>query len=145
MADFVEKEKYEGTWNGKQVRFTRSFRGKRLTDEQCEALLAGRQIEIPGLKSKAGNEYGVIGQLAELEYNGHPYVGVEQVDFMKSHRGVPRMFCGKELTEDERTMLEAGKPVRVEGLISKRTGKTFAATLTYNADEDKIDMDFDKK
>ena len=142
MADFVQKEKYEGVWNGRDVRFNRVWRGHRLTDKECEALCNGDTIDIDGLKSqKTGNSYGVRARLADLEYDGHPYVGLEQVGFMK--RGVPQEFLGHKFTEDERIMLEAGKDVKVDGLNSKKNpGKTFSAKLRYDEAEDRIVMDF---
>ena len=39
----------------------RTFRGKRLSDDECARLCAGEEIEITGLKSQSGSEYGVIG------------------------------------------------------------------------------------
>ena len=67
----------EGEWNGKHVRFKRVFRGKKLTDAQVKNLLAGKEITVKGLKSKAGKDYATKVRLANLEYNGKAYVGLE--------------------------------------------------------------------
>ena len=71
----------EGDWNGSHVRFKRVFRGKKLTDAQVKNLLAGKEITIKGLKSKAGKEYACKAKLANLEYNGRKYVGLEQTGY----------------------------------------------------------------
>jgi hypothetical protein len=63
------------------VRFKRVFRGKKLTDAQVKNLLAGKEITIKGLKSKAGKEYACKAKLANLEYNGRKYVGLEQTGY----------------------------------------------------------------
>jgi DNA topoisomerase-3 len=75
-ADYVE-----GDWQGRHVRFKRVFRGKKLTAAQVKSLLAGKEVTISGLTSKAGKTYNCLVRLADLEYNGHKYVGLEQVGY----------------------------------------------------------------
>lgn len=128
MADYADKEYWEGQWNGRQVRFNRSFRGKRLTDEECRRLCDGETIDIPGLVAKSGSKYGVRGKLADLEYNGKKYVGVEQDGFLET---IPDQWCGHTFTEDERTLLEMGKKVELTDAVSKRTGKTFSCKVSW--------------
>ena len=88
--------------------------------------------------SKSGSTYGVKGKLSELEYNGHKYVGFERTGFADSANGVPKAWCGHTFTDDEKTKLEAGEVVHVEGLVSKKTGGTFNADLSYDKNEKKI-------
>lgn len=136
----TDKEKYEGIWSvtGKTIRFTREWGGHRFTDEECEDLLSGKEINVNGLVSKSGSTYGVKGKLSELEYNGHKYVGFERTGFADSANGVPKAWCGHTFTDDEKTKLEAGEVVHVEGLVSKKTGGTFNADLSYDKNEKKI-------
>lgn len=124
MADV--KEKYEGTWNGKAVKFVRTWSGHRFTDDECEALCNGDVIEIEAI-SKAGKQYTVKGALKKKEFNGHPYVGFEP-DFNAG--GVPKSFCGHNFSEDELTMLEAGKEIYVKGFLSKK-GNVFDSYVSY--------------
>lgn len=131
-----EKQKYEGSWNGKNVRFTRSWGGHEFTDAECEALLRGEEISFEAT-SKDGKPYGVKGKLANLEYNGHKYVGFERTGFA-DNGGIPRSWCGHTFTDEEKEKLEAGEGVVCKGLKSAKTGKTFDATLTYDANEKKI-------
>lgn len=150
------KEKYEGRWNGKTVKFTRTWAGHRFTDEECQALCAGEEIEVRGLVSaKTGKEYGVLGKLTKQSYNGHEYVGFERTGFLqdgpgftaggqggdfKRPEGVPKTWCGHRFTDDERTLLESGQPLLVTDAVSKKTGKKFSCTLTYEKREDTGEM-----
>lgn len=131
---FEEKEKYEGTWNGKSVKFTRTWGGHRFTDEECKALCDGEEIEVFGLKSKAGKEYGVKGKLSEQSYNGHKYVGFERTGFANKP-GVPDSWCKHEFTAEEKTQLEAGTVVHIEGAISRK-GNVFDCDVIYGERED---------
>lgn len=131
---FEEKEKYEGTWQGKPVKFTRTWGGHRFTDEECEALCNGDEIEVFGLKSKAGKEYGIVGKLSEQTYNGHKFVGFERLGFANK-QGVPDSWCKHEFTEEEKLQLEAGTKVHIEGAISKK-GNVFSCDVIYGERED---------
>lgn len=82
QAERNDADYASGTWKRKKVRFKRNFRGHILSDSEVEKLLSGSEIEIRGLKAKSGKEYGVKAKLANLTYNGHKYVGVEQVAFL---------------------------------------------------------------
>lgn len=73
-----------GTWNGREIRFKKTFRGHEFTDDECDRLLAGADIEVTGLVAKSGKVYGVHGKLAELEYNGHQYIGFNQEGFINN-------------------------------------------------------------
>lgn len=137
-SNMADKEKYEGIWNGKTVKFTREWSGHRFTDEECEALLRGEEIEVYGLKSaKTGNTYGVKGKLTEQEYNGNKFVGFERTGFAGGNDGVPSAWCGHVFTAEEKTKLEAGETIFVEGLKSK-AGKVFSANLEYDKKDKKI-------
>ena len=133
MADFVEKEKYEGVWNGRPVKFTREWGGHRFSDEECEKLCAGEEITINGLISKKGTTYGIVGQLSEQEYNGRKYVGFERTGFASTNE-VPAKWCEHEFTAAEKKALEAGETVFIEGAISKK-GNTFDVEVSYGKTE----------
>lgn len=146
------KEKYEGRWKGKTVKFTRTWAGHRFTDEECQALCAGEEIEVRGLISaKTGKEYGVLGKLTKQSYNGREFVGFERTGFLQDNanfaaggqngefkrpEGVPKTWCGHRFTDDERTLLESGQPLLVTDAVSKKTGKKFSCTLTYEKRDD---------
>lgn len=135
MADYPKKEKYSGTLDGEPVSFNREWGGHRFTDEECERLCNGEEIEVQGLVSKkTGKPYGIKGRLTHQEYNGHPYVGFERTGFA-SNDSMPAEFCGHTFTDAERSQLEAGNEVSFTGLVSK-AGKVFDATLKYGVKDD---------
>lgn len=142
MSDYVEKEYFEGTWakNGQHVRFNRTWSGHRFTDQECMDLLAGKDIEITATSRKTGDDFTVIGAFGENEFNGRKFVGFNP-DYTKptsaAKRGVaPKSMLGVKLTDEQREKIEAGEKVKVKGMKSKKTGKTFDAYLSL---EDKPD------
>ena len=146
----VAKEKYEitsGKFKGKS--FTREWSGHSFTDDECERLAAGEEIEILGLKSKTGKEYGVKGKLAMQEFNGHKFLGFERTGFAGSENsgGIPDEWCQHKFSDDEKAMLEIGKDVYIEGFVSKK-GNVFNCYVSYGETErggKGIIPNFDKK
>lgn len=133
MADNSQKEKYTGTWNGEEVSFNRVWAGHRFTDKECEDLCAGLEIEVKGLKSAKGSTYGVRGRLSNQVYNNKPFVGFERTSFLSSDK-VPDSWCQHTFTPEERALLESGKPVKIDGCISKK-GNVFGCTVTFGKNE----------
>lgn len=74
LADFTPKEKAEGLFEGTQVKFNREWSGHRFSDEEVEKLLNGDEIEFD-FKSKKGDKWHIVGQLAKQEYNDHEFYG----------------------------------------------------------------------
>ena len=141
-SNMSDVERYKGKWNGKDVNFKREYCGHRFTDEECEKLCNGEEIEIYDCVSKkTGGTFGVKGCLAEQEYEGKKYIGFKNLGFANKP-GVPAKWAGHTFTEDEKNMLEAGNKIKVEGLISKKTGKAYSAYMQYNKKENKIEMSF---
>jgi DNA topoisomerase-3 len=132
--DFKQKEKYEGTWNGKKVSFNREWGGHRFTDDECQKLCDGEEIEVLGLTSKAGKTYGITGRLAELEYNGHKYIGFERTGFANS-KTVPDSWCKHDFTAKEKEDLEGGAIVHIDGAVSKK-GNVFSCDVKFGERED---------
>ena len=142
MGDYVEKEYFEGTWvpENRHVRFNRTWSGHRFTDQECMDLLAGKDIEITATSARTGGEFTVIGSFGEYEFQGRTCIGFIP-DFSKptsaAKRGVaPKSMLGVKLTDEQREKIEAGEKVKVKGMKSKKTGKTFDAYLSL---EDKPD------
>jgi len=134
MADV--KERYEGTWQGKPVKFVRAFSGRRFSDEECEALCRGETLHLKGLISKKGSEYDVFGKLQEQTFTNAEGKDIKYVGFKAEFEdSVPKKWCEHVFTEYERILLEAGKEVYIEGFVSKK-GNVFAANVRYDYIED---------
>lgn len=131
-------DRCKGEWNGKEISFKKEFRGHVFTDAECEALLAGKEITIEGLKSSKGSTYGVYGKLAEQKYNGRKYVGFEQLGFAgsksKSGSKIPDEWCHHKFTDDEKTLLERGETIFVEGCVSKK-GSVFSCKVKFGKND----------
>ena len=129
---------------GKEVRFRREFRKKELSEEMIKNLLAGNEVEVTGLVSKDGREYGVKAKLDNYEYNGKRYFGVVQTGFLDNKQsdadyaeGVfaptgasirfRRTTRGYTFTDQEVADLLAGKKVTAT-FISQKTNKPYEAT-----------------
>lgn len=131
------KEYYEGKFKGKDIRFNRVFRGHRFTDDECESLLAGDEIEITDLVGKTGKTYGVKGKLTQQEYNGHKFYGFEQQGFLSGGSGgIPASWSGHQFTDREKKRLEDGETIDVKDAVSKKSGKTFSCQLKYGKRDD---------
>lgn len=129
-------DRFVGTWKKKTVRLKKNYCGHEFTQEEFDKLCKGETIELLDCKSKTGSTYGVYGKLGNLEFNGVKYIGFERLGFVQSGTpSIPKVWAKHEFTEDERILLEAGKPVYVEGCVSKK-GSTFNCTLTWGTKED---------
>lgn len=74
MAD--SKEKYSGIMDGKPVTFNREWAGHRFTNEECEKLCRGEEIELDdAVSAKTGKQFSVRGKLTEQEFHGRPFIG----------------------------------------------------------------------
>ena len=132
-------ERYEGTWNGKAVKFKRSWSGHNFTDEECEKLCNGEEIEIEAVSSKSGKTFRCTGKLANLTYNGRKYVGFENTGFVnasggKSGGGIPDEWCQHKFTDDEKALLETGMSVECDDFVSKK-GSKFSAKVRYGKND----------
>lgn len=123
MSNSVQqKEKYTGSWNGKEVSFNRQWGDYRFTDSECEALCNGEEITITTSKGS------VKGKLADQEYEGRPFVGFKKVD------SVPDEWCSYKFSEDEKILLSQGKSVEVTDAVSKK-GNKFSCKVHYGKND----------
>lgn len=131
-------ERYEGTFNGKSVKFKREWSGHKFTDDECERLCNGEEIEIEAVSSKSGKPFKCTGVLAEQDYNGKKYFGFKSTGFVNSagkSNGVPDEWCGHKFTDAEKTILESGLSVEANDFVSKKSGKTFSCKVHYGKND----------
>ena len=122
-------EKVSGTWLGRDVSFKRSYSDHRFTDDEVQRLLNGEPIVIE-ITTKTGRSK-VQGKLADLDYEGRPYVGFKGEFVRDVHRG---MWNGQEVafkktygehtfTADEVTKLLAGETITFTTSKGSLSGK----------------------
>lgn len=153
----------EGTWNGRTVRFKRTWgandhwNGHTFTDAEIKRLLAGEQIEFEAV-SRKGSTYTARGELDEGTFNGRSYVGFtlkfdspqgqdpayaygtwngEDIRFKKTW-GANDKWPGHTFTEDEIEILLNGGEVEFEA--TSKGGRPYTARgglakSTYNGRE----------
>ena len=80
MAEFVQREKAEGMFQGQMIKFNREWAGHRFTDAEVADLLAGKEITITANK-KAGGTFQATGSLGKGEFNGHEFWGFQLKPF----------------------------------------------------------------
>ena len=80
MAEFVQREKVEATFNGEKIKFNRDWAGHPFTDAEVEALLAGQEITFTANK-KSGGTFEATGSLGKGEFNGHEFWGFQLKPF----------------------------------------------------------------
>ena len=135
------KDKYEGTWNGKAVKFTKSFSGHDFTDEECEKLCNGEEIAIECKSSKDGSSYFCKGKLDNLEFKNKDgktikYVGFSRTGYCnadgsdQASGGIPNSWGGHTFTEDEKTALESGCVIEAE-FFSKAKNSKYTASVKW--------------
>lgn len=131
-------ERYEGTWNGKAVKFKRSWSGHDFTDEECEKLCNGEEIEIEAVSSKTGKTFRCTGKLSNLTFKGKSYVGFENTGFVNASGGksgsIPDEWCQHKFTDDEKALLETGMCVECDDFVSKK-GSTFKAKVHWGKND----------
>ena len=125
----AEKAEYAtGNWNGKDVKFKRVQRGYRLSDSEVEKLLNGETIPLT-FNKKGGGTYDMDCKLANLEYDGHKYVGLD----CQFPERPPKKWCGHTFDDEEYANLSNGLWVIREDWTSKK-GNTFTARVKYDID-----------
>lgn len=129
-----ERERVSGEWMGEKVSFNRDFGGHRFTDEEVEALLAGKPITFEATSKRTNSTYTAVGTLARQSYNGHDYVGFK-LDFDLVERDVPASWCEHTFTAQEKRDLKAGRAVHIDAAVSKK-GKVFSCDVTWEEQDD---------
>ena len=134
-----EKEQYTGRFKGRTISFTRIWSGHRFNDVECQQLLAGEIITITAT-NREGKQYEVSGQLEQQEYQNFKFYGFKP-NFDKH---VPEYFNGHRILESEKRELEGGKELYFKDLVSKKTGKTYSAFITFTK-QDGLKMRFPER
>lgn len=140
-------DKYTGMWQGKEVSFKKVWSGHEFTDEECQKLLNGEEIEIEAISAKTGNKYLVTGDLAEQIYENPKtkkqikYIGFRKLSqkgdtnmtdsaerctgmFNGEQVSFKKVWSGHEFTDEECQKLLNGEEITIDA-ISAKTGKSF--------------------
>ena len=133
IATQAPKPKATGTWQGREISFSKTWGGHDFTDDEITKLLAGETIQIDAI-SKAGKPYKVIGALSESTFNGNKFIGFKP-DFNAVDKNDPYLFNGKpwnhtfsghDFTPAEMKDLVAGQTIEIEA--TSKAGKPYKVT-----------------
>lgn len=112
----------------------RPFYGHTFTQDQKDRLLErGNAGEVIMLRQKDGTKIPILVSLDKLTN--------EVVALRTDNLNISKEIKGAKLTDKQHKDLTEGKPVYVEGMISKY-GKPFNATLQVNADKRSVEFQF---
>lgn len=98
--------------------------GRTFTPEEVKALLAGQSLEIDDFVSaKTGNKFG-----CKVSWDAQ---AKKIVPDFGSDDEPPLSWCQVTFTDAQRRDLAAGKTIKGEGFISRKSGKSFSCSLTW--------------
>ncbi|WP_339678230.1 DUF3945 domain-containing protein [Cyclobacterium marinum] len=131
------------------IKIPDEIKGVKLNDEQKQALMEGKPLQLDGMISKKGTEFS-----ATVQYNADKRYVEFLFDRNNSNRQTqthqqrqnqpqeaPRTFRGKELDDEQYNKFKAGETVYVDGLIDKK-GQKYQGYITFNKDTGKTNFEF---
>ncbi len=128
------------------IKIPNEIKGIALSDEQKQILQEGKSLVLKGMISSKGKEFDATVQFnADKRYVefifDKPALNQQQKKNDTPLNEIPKIIRGKELTEDQRTLLKDGKTIYIDGFISKN-GDAYKGYLKLNDKGSKIDFSF---
>jgi hypothetical protein len=125
-----------------------TYKGVQLNDEQKRELGEGKAVEIKDMTSTKGKkitakvQFCADKRIFALVFDNDKKQSQNQQQ-SNEQKEVPKTFRKKELTEDQRSSLNEGMTVYIDGLIDKNN-KPYAGYITFNKDSGNLDFMFPK-
>ncbi|MGE6353218.1 DUF3945 domain-containing protein [Flavobacterium sp. NPDC079362] len=121
----------------KEPNLNYAFFGHQFTKEDKDNLLqTGNMGRVVNLTNPKTNE--TISSIVSVDRLTNELVAL-RTDFIK----IPEEIKGVKLNEEQKQTLQDGKPLYIEGMVSKK-GAAFDATIQYNADKRFVEFLFDR-
>jgi primosomal replication protein N len=110
--------------------------GHTFTEEEVQNI---KKTGAPGnvVMAEFKPEEGKIPVLLKLDKDTNHFFVTRQ-NFVK----IPDTFFGAKLSDEQKEQLRSGKLVKVEGMVSQKTGKTFYADVQYSAEKKGLELIF---
>jgi len=133
-----------------KIKIPDEIKGVKLDDLQKQMLLEGKPLYLEGMISKKGTEFDATVQFnADKRYVeflfdrnvSNKQAVSEQLPQNNEPREAPKVFRGKELTEQQHDKFKAGETIYVDGLIDKK-GQAYQGYITFNQETGKTDFAF---
>lgn len=134
-----------------RIKIPNEIKGVKLDDVQKQTLLEGKPLYLEGMISKKGTEFDATVQFnADKRYveflfdrstSNKQTVSEQNVINQTEPKEAPKVFRGKELTDQQHEKFKAGETVYIDGLIDKK-GQSYQGYITFNKDTGKTDFAF---
>lgn len=134
-----------------RIKVPDEIKGVKLDEAQKQVLLEGKPLYLEGMISKKGTEFDAAVQFnADKRYveflfdrseSNKQSVGEQAVVTASGPKEAPKVFRGKELTDQQHDKFKAGETIYVDGLIDKK-GQSYQGYITFNQDTGKTDFAF---
>lgn len=134
-----------------RIKIPDEIKGVKLDDMQKQTLLEGKPLHLEGMISKKGTEFDATVQfnadkryvefLFDRSVSNKQTVSEQVVVNASERKEAPKVFRGKELTDQQHDKFKAGETIYVDGLIDKK-GQTYQGYITFNQDTGKTDFAF---
>lgn len=134
-----------------RIKVPDEIKGVKLDEQQKQTLLEGKPLYLEGMTSKKGTEFDATVQFnADKRYveflfdrsaSNKQTVSEHNVVSKGEPKEAPKVFRGKELTNQQHEKFKAGETVYIDGLIDKK-GQSYQGYITFNKDTGKTDFAF---
>jgi len=133
------------------IKIPDEIKGVKLNEEQKQTLMEGRPLKLEGMISTKGTEFS-----ATVQFNADKRYVEFQFDRTNSNRQIqsnqqnnhqsqiqeaPKIFRGKELTEEQHNDFKAGQTIYIDGLKDKKD-QPYQGYITFNKDTGKTGFEF---
>lgn len=133
-----------------KIKIPDEIKGVKLNEFQKQTLLEGKPLYLESMISKKGTEFDATVQFnADKRYVeflfdrsvSNKQTVSEQVTQNNEAKEAPKVFRGKELTEQQHDKFKAGETIYVDGLVDKK-GQSYQGYITFNQETGKTDFAF---
>lgn len=133
------------------IKIPDEIKGVKLDDAQKQTLTEGKSLELEGMISKKGTEFGATVQFnadkryVEFLFDRGNTNQQTQSNVQNNHQNnsqeVPRTFRGKELDNEQYDKFKTGQTIYISGLTDKQ-GKPYQGYITLNKETNKTSFSF---
>jgi hypothetical protein len=116
----------------------KEYFGHTFTDKEIESI---QKIGTPGnvVMAKFRQEEGEVPVLLKLDKETNHFFATRL-----QHVKIPDTFFDATLTDEQKELLKNGQTVKVENMLSKKTGKPFYANVQYSAEKKGLELIFEE-
>jgi len=132
-----------------KIKIPENIKGVQLNENQKKELSEGKAVWVEGMTSKSGKDFSAYLQFnaekrgIEFRFDSERQKQSQSQTQSNQPTEAPKTFRKRELSEDQRSSLNEGKTVYVDGLEDKK-GKKYSGYITLNKENGKTDFMFPK-